>query len=55
MVADGVRLKLWDVGQDDILVLVAGVLIALVGLGIACLAVYGVVRAIGWVIGGFAA
>jgi hypothetical protein len=47
MVADGVRLKLWDVGQGDILVLVAGVLIALVGLGIACLAVYGVVRAIG--------
>jgi hypothetical protein len=55
MVGDGVRLKLWDAGQGDILVLVAGVLIALVGLGIACLAVYGVVRAIGWVIGGFAA
>jgi hypothetical protein len=49
MVADGVRLKLWDAGQGDIPVLVVGVLIALGGLGLACLAVYGVVRAIGWV------
>ena len=55
MVADAVRLELWDAGQGDILMLIAGVLIALVGLGIACLAVYGVVRAIGWVIGDFAA
>jgi len=49
MVADAVRLKLWDAGQGDIPVLVVGVLIALGGLGLACLAVYGVVRAIGWV------
>jgi hypothetical protein len=55
MVADPVRLKLWDAGQGDIQVLVFAVLIGLVGLGVACLAVYGVVRAIGWVIGGFAA
>jgi hypothetical protein len=55
MVADAVRLKLWDAGQGDIPVLIFAVLIALVGLGVACLAVYGVVRAIGWVIGGFAA
>jgi hypothetical protein len=55
MVADAVRLKLWDAGQGDIPVLVVGVLIALVALGLACLAVYGVVRAIGWVIGDFAA
>ena len=55
MVADAVRLKLWDAGQGDIPVLVVGVLIALGGLGLACLAVYGVVRAIGWVIGDFAA
>ena len=55
MVADVVRFKLWDAGQGDIPVLVAGVLIALVGLGLACLAVYSVVRAIGWVIGDFAA
>jgi hypothetical protein len=55
MVADPVRLKLWEAGQGDIPVLIVGVFIALVGLGLACLAVYGVVRAIGWVIGGFAA
>jgi hypothetical protein len=55
MVADAVRFKLWDAGQGDIPVLVAGALIALVGLGLACLAVYGVVRAIGWIIGDFAA
>ena len=55
MVTGAVRLKLWDAGQGDIPVLVVGVLIALVGLGLACLAVYGVVRAIGWVIGDFAA
>ena len=42
MVADPVRLKLWEAGQG---VLVIGVLIALVGLGLTCLAVYGVVRA----------
>jgi hypothetical protein len=46
MVADAVRLKPWDAGQGDIPVLVVGVLIALVALGLACLAVYGVVRAI---------
>ena len=55
MVADAVRLKLWEAGQGDIPVLVIGVLIALVGLGLTCLAVYGVVRAIGWLIGDFAA
>jgi hypothetical protein len=55
MVADAVRLKLWEAGQGDIPVLIFGVLIALIRLGLACLAVYGVVRAIGWVIGGFAA
>ena len=55
MVAEAVRLKLWDAGQGDIPVLIVGVLFALVGLGLVCLAVYGVVRAIGWVIGDFAA
>jgi hypothetical protein len=55
MVADAARPKLWDAGQGDIPVLAVGVLIALVGLCLACLAVYGVVRAIGWVIGDFAA
>ena len=55
MVADPVRLKLWEAGQGDIPVPVFAVLIALVSLGVACLTVYGVVRAIGWVIGGLAA
>jgi hypothetical protein len=55
MVADPVRLKLWEAGQGDIPELMVGVLIALVGLGLACLAVYGVVRAIGWVVADFAA
>ena len=55
MVADAVRFKPWDAGQGDIPMLIAGVLIALVGLSLACLAVYGVVRATGWVIGDFAA
>ena len=55
MVAEAVRLKLWDAGQGDIPVLIVGVLFALVGLGLVCLAVYGVVRAIGWVICDFAA
>ena len=55
LVAEAVRLKLWDAGQGDIPVLIVGVLFALVGLGLVCLAVYGVVRAIGWVIGDFAA
>jgi hypothetical protein len=55
MVAEAVRLKLWDAGQGDIPVLIVGVLFALFGLGLVCLAVYGVVRAIGWVIGDFAA
>jgi hypothetical protein len=55
MVAEAVRLKLWDAGQGDIPVLIVGVLFALVGLGLVCLAVYGVVRAIGWVIGESAA
>jgi hypothetical protein len=51
-VADIVRLGPW--GQDDIPVLILGVVSGLIILGLACLAVYGIVRAIGWVIGGFA-
>jgi hypothetical protein len=44
MVADAVRLKPWDAGQGDIPGLAVGVLIALVGLGLVCLGVYGMVR-----------
>jgi hypothetical protein len=35
MVADAVRLKLWEAGQGDIPVLIFGVLIALIRLGLA--------------------
>jgi hypothetical protein len=52
---DAVKLKLWDVGPSDVPVVVMGVLAGFIEVGIACLVVYGVVRAIGWVIGGFAA
>ena len=55
MVVDAVHLKLWDASLSDLPVVVGGVLIGLFGLGLACLAVYGLVRAIGWVIGGFMA
>jgi hypothetical protein len=41
-----VRLELWEVLQDDTLAIVLGM--ALVPLAVVCLAVYGVVRAIGW-------
>jgi hypothetical protein len=55
MVADGVHLRLWDLERSELPVVIGGVLIGLVGLGLACLALYGLVRAIGWVIGRFMA
>jgi hypothetical protein len=55
VVADGVHLRLWETKLSDLPVVIGGVLIGLLGLSLACLAVYGIVRAIGWVIGGFAA
>jgi hypothetical protein len=48
-----VRLELWEVLQEDTLAIVLG--FALIALAAICLAVYGVVRAIGWVIKSFAA
>jgi hypothetical protein len=50
-VADIVRLGPW--AQKDLPVLIPGVLIGLIILGVACVAAYGLVRAIGWIIGGF--
>jgi hypothetical protein len=57
MALDLVHLKLFETlpRLEDLPVLVFGILAGLIGLGVACLAVYGLVRAIGWVIGGFAA
>lgn len=48
-----VRLELWEVLQEDTLAIVLG--LALAALAALCLAVYGVVRAIGWVISSLAA
>ena len=55
VVADAVHLRLWEAKLSDLPVVIGGVLIGLLGLSLACLAVYGLVRAIGWVIGGFMA
>jgi len=54
-VADAVHLQLWTVTLDELPVVIGGVVLGLLGLGLACLLVYGLVRAIGWVIGGFMA
>jgi hypothetical protein len=52
---DVVHLKLWDVGANQLPMVIAGFLVGLLEVGLVCLAVYGLVRAIGWIIGGFAA
>jgi hypothetical protein len=52
---DAVTLRLWEVTYGDLPVVFFGALIGLVEVAVVCLAVYGVVRVIGWVIGGFAA
>jgi hypothetical protein len=54
IISDAIRLRLWDVRLDDLPMVVGGVALGLIGLALACLALYGLVRAIGWVIGGFA-
>jgi hypothetical protein len=46
-----VRLQLWEV-QNDVLAIIVG--FSVVALGAVCIAIYGVVRAIGWIIEGFA-
>ena len=55
MAADAVHLRLWDVSRGELPTTVFGVVMAMTGLALACLALYGLIRAIGWVIGGFAA
>jgi hypothetical protein len=47
VVADIVHLRLWDIKLSDLPVVLGGVLIGLLGLTLACLAVYGIVRAVG--------
>jgi hypothetical protein len=52
---DVVTLRLWEVTYGDLPIVLFGALIGLLEIVVVCLAVYGLVRAIGWVIGGFVA
>jgi hypothetical protein len=52
---DVVTLRLWEVTYGDLPVVLFGAMVGLVEVAVVCLAVYGLVRAIGWVIGGFSA
>jgi hypothetical protein len=47
MAIDVVHLKLWDVRVDQLPLLIATFLFGLLEVGLACLAVYGIFRAIG--------
>ena len=53
IVRDAVTLRLWEVTYGDLPVVLFGALVALVEVAVVCLAVYGLVRAIGWVIAHF--
>jgi hypothetical protein len=59
LIAGAVRialtLRLWEVTYGDLPVVLFGALIRLVEVAVVCLAATGLVRAIGWVIGGLAA
>jgi hypothetical protein len=50
MAKDALGLRLWDLIPADIPILAGGIAIGLTGIGLASLAAYGIVRAIGWVI-----
>src|SRR5262245_10290212 len=52
---DIVTLRLWGVTYGDPPVVLFGPLIGLVEVAVVCVAVYGLVRALGWIIGGFVA
>ena len=55
IISDVVRLMLWDTRLDELPMVLGGLVVGLIILGLACLAIYGLVRAIGWVVGGFMA
>jgi hypothetical protein len=55
IISDVIRLRLWDIQLDELPMVFGGLVIGLIILGVACLSIYGLVRAIGWVIGGFIA
>ena len=50
---DAVTLRLWDVSRGDLHIVIIGALIGLVEIVIVCLVAYGLVRAIGWIVGRF--
>jgi hypothetical protein len=53
---DAVTLRLWEVTYGDIPVVVLGALIGLVvEIAVVCLAAYGLIRAIGWILDRIAA
>ena len=52
---DAITLRLWEVTYGDLPVVIFGALVGIVEVAVVCLAVYGLVRAIGWVIAHFRA
>jgi hypothetical protein len=52
---DAVTLRLWEVTYGDLPIVLFGALVGLVEVAVVCVAVYGLVRAIGWVIAHFRA
>jgi hypothetical protein len=51
IINDLVHVELWAVPSKQATKAVAEVLLSLLGLSVACLLVYGIIRAIGWVVG----
>ena len=50
MAKDALGIRFWDLIPADIPILAGGIAIGLTGIGLASLATYGIVRAIGWAI-----
>ena len=50
MAKDALGIRFWDLIPADIPILAGGIAVGLTGIGLASLAAYGVVRAIGWAI-----
>jgi hypothetical protein len=55
MMVDFVHLRLWDVQAHELPMVVGGLFLGLIGWGLVGVALYSLVRAIGWVIGRFVA
>ena len=50
MAKDALGVRFWDLIPADIPILAGGIAIGLIGIGLAGLAGYGIVRAIGWAV-----